>query len=668
MSTIRLSQQDLQNLETSLKREYLETNGLGGYASATVVGVRTRKYHGLLVAPTHPPVGRHLLAADLEEAVIVQGKRIPLSTHQYIDTIYPEGFRYLREFRLDPFPVFVYDIEGLLLEKTIFMCYGENTTCILYRIRRLPKGIRHGQILLEVRPLLAMRSHHDLVREDPQYDLRFDAQPASVTFELDGKPPLTMMFAGARFEHQPHWYGNFFYPREAESGYQAVEDLYSPGRLIFTFDFASSASLAFTTESAWKMDFEARRTAEIERRNALRANLPGDDDLISALVVAADAFIVRRHPDGRSIIAGYPWFTDWGRDAMISLPGLCLVTRRFEDARNIIATFVGSMKDGLIPNHFGESPGETLYNTIDATLWLFEAIWRYYDATGDGDFVCEILPQLRDSVRHHLEGTHYGIHVDEDGLLMGGCEGVQLTWMDAKVGDKVITARMGKPVEINALWYNALKIMAAFAANFGGLAEEAKYDDLARCAYQAFNEVFWNAEGGYLYDNISSEGPDPSLRPNQIFAISLSFPVLEPERWRPVVDKVSKHLLTPYGLRTLSPDHPNYRGQYRGDLVARDHAYHQGTVWPWLLGHYLVAYVKTYGTSPATISRTIEQLEPLRDHLRWAGLGSISEIFDGDPPHEPNGCIAQAWSVAEVLRALVEIAHSGSRSEVSTRK
>jgi predicted glycogen debranching enzyme len=467
-------------------------------------------------------------------------------------------------------------------------------------------------------------------------------------------PALNMSFGPGRYEHSSYWYRQFRYRREQESGYRYKEDLFSPGRLVFTFEQAKSVWLAFSTLDTPIGSVEERKVREIERRTKLTEHPASSSDLGKALAVSADAFVVRRGSDAWSVIAGYPWFTDWGRDTMISLPGLMLVTGRFEEARSVMSTFVDSMKDGLIPNRFSDSSSDVEYNTIDATLWLFEAVRKYYDATGDGDFVTQILPKLRASIAHHLEGTRYGIKADKDGLLRGGTEGVQLTWMDAKIGDKVITARIGKPVEINALWYNALRITTDFCSDFGGLAEESKYDHFAHKCFESFNKQFWNGSRSCLYDLITAEGPDDSVRPNQVFAISLTYPVLEHARWKSVVETVERELLTPYGLRTLSPMHADYKGRYIGDLEARDHAYHQGTVWPWLLGHFIKAYLRAHGRNGQTIAYCLTLLEPLMRHLKDAGLGTVSEILDGDPPYTPNGCIAQAWSVAELLRVLAE--------------
>ncbi len=646
---IRFTEEDLRDFESNLAREYLETNGIGGYSSSTVPGVRTRKYHGILVSAQKPPLDRNLMVADLEETLIIRGKRIELSTNEYAGAIHPEGYRYLKEFAIDPLPRWIFKIDGITLEKTLFMCHGQNTTCVTYEIRSSGET-RTSEVLLEIKPLTAIRSHHSLISQNEEQTIEIEVGPTTLRVEKKGIGSVTISFKKGRFEYKPCWYCSYFYRREKEYGYPSTEDLFCPGRMVFPFANSNRIELAISAEETPIYDIQSRKQKEIERREQILRESGENEGLISALSLAADAFIVARGVDGCSIIAGYPWFADWGRDTMISLPGLCLVTKRYDEARRIIRTFIDLMRDGLIPNHIPENGDEPAYNTIDATLWLFEAVWKYYEATGDGEFIVDILPSLRNSIQCHLNGTRYGIRVDEDGLLMGGMEGIQLSWMDAKVGDMVVTARTGKPVEVNALWYNALRIMSMLSSTSGALADESHYDVLAARAYQSFNEKFWNQDKGCLFDCLTKDGPDPSIRPNQIFAISLTHPVLLPDRWKDVISVVEAKLVTPMGLRTLSPDDHRYKGRYGGDIFSRDNAYHQGTVWPWLLGHYLEAYLKTYGINPQTIAYCYDRIQAFGEHLRQAGLGTISEIFDGDPPHCPNGCIAQAWSVAEILR------------------
>jgi predicted glycogen debranching enzyme len=668
---IALGRKDLQDLESALEREWLETNGLGGYASSTVLGINTRKYHGLLVAALRPPVDRVLLVSRVDEALIVGDSRFELAASEYQDTVHPDGFRYLDQFRLDPFPTFVYLAGGIRLTKRIFMIHGCNTTCLTYSIEPLPGGPPRDRVRLEVRPLVAFRNHHGLQRETPEFDVRVElAKPSGGTGAggqvlrmrpVPSLPPIYMAFGCGEFTEAGYWYRDYRYRREEESGYASSEDLYSPGALTLAFGKADPHCITFSAEEAAAPD-TALAEAEARRRTALAKGPLRDHELGKRLVAAADAFIVRRSGEGRTVIAGYPWFTDWGRDTMISLPGLTLAAGRPEDARRVLQTYAVAMEHGLIPNLFPDFATGARYNTVDATLWFFEAVRKHYDATADGELVTAILPSLRQAMRSHIQGTLYGIKADDDGLLRSGEQGVQLTWMDAKYEDEVITTRAGKPVEINALWFNALRIMASFCSDFGGLAEEHAYDEMATKTLKAFNRKFWNDELGCLYDCVDVHRRDDSVRPNQVIAMSLTYPVLHPSRWRPVVDLVERELLTPYGLRTLSPNDPRYQGRYEGDLRARDHAYHQGTVWPWLVGPYIRAYLLAHGRSEATRTHCLKILEPLARHLGEAGLGQISEIFDGDPPHRPHGCIAQAWSVAELLRVLSEDLHSPSRN------
>jgi predicted glycogen debranching enzyme len=657
---IALGRKHLQDIESALEREWLETNGLGGYASSTAIGINTRKYHGLLVAALKPPVDRVLLVSRLEETLVMGESRFQLGAAEYGDTIYPDGFRYLDDVRIDPFPIFTYVAGGVKLTKSVFMLHGRNATCVIYRIEPAVEGLRLDEVRLEVRPILGYRSHHGLMRETSEFDTTVTrTEEGGVRLQpLKGLPPLFIAYGRGEFAEAGYWYRNHHYRREKESGYASNEDLYSPGAVVLSFAGTYCGCLTFAAGQEVTPD-PGLAEAERHRRaglvtGALSASPFAERPIGKHLIAAADAFVARRGEDGCTVIAGYPWFSDWGRDTMISLPGLTLATGRHDDAKRILRTYAASMDHGLIPNLFPDFSNTTRYNTIDATLWMFEAVRKYYDATGDGQTVTSLLPNLRDSVRAHVEGTLFGIKTDEDGLVRGGQSGVQLTWMDAMFQDEVITARRGKPVEINALWYNALRVMADFCSAFGGLAEERKYDQMAAKVSRAFNKKFWNDEKGCLYDCIDLVGKDDSVRPNQVIALSLTYPVLDTSRWKPVMDVVERELLTPYGLRTLSPNDPRYRGVYEGDLGTRDKAYHQGTVWAWLLGPFVRAYLRTHGRSEKTLAFCTRLVEGFEEHLSDAGLGQVSEIFDGDPPHKPRGCIAQAWSVAALLRVMAE--------------
>jgi predicted glycogen debranching enzyme len=666
---IQLTREDLENLEYAIAAEWLETNGLGGFASSTVLGVNTRKYHALLNVAMRPPVERVVMVSRVDETVAVGGEKYDISASEYEAAVYPNGYKYLESVRVDPFPIFTYDVGGVKIEKSIFMVYGEDMTVITYTVKPLQGGPRRSQVVLSVRPFIAARDHHQLMSENEEFDKSVHVEPDSLRMRpYPQLPPVFIGFRGGRFQHSGYWYRNFFYRKERERGYPCVEDLYSPGLAVFNFDQSNSQSIVLSAQPIPNAPPEGIRGKELRRRRRLLNGQLADTEPGRHLVAAADAFIVKRGDGGRSVIAGYPWFTDWGRDAMISLPGLALATSRFEDARGIISTFVSSIKDGLIPNRFTDSENQAEYNTIDATLWLFEAVRKYYDYTSDCDFVSSLLPALRDIIRHHLTGAVFSIKADSDHLLAGGTPDVQLTWMDAKVNSQVITSRCGKAVEVNALWYNALMILSDLCADAGGLADESKYDALASRVFESFNREFWNEERGCLYDVIGSDHKDHSIRPNQIFAISLTYPVLEKSRRQSVMEVVKSELVTPFGLRTLSPNDPRYVGRYEGDLYARDAAYHQGTVWPWLIGHYIRAYQRTYGLSEETLAYCSDLLKGLLDHMEVNGLGTVAEIYDGDPPHRPRGCFAQAWSVAEMLRTVAEdlyVSPSSSRRTLS---
>ncbi|MCI0355995.1 MAG: glycogen debranching enzyme N-terminal domain-containing protein [Acidobacteria bacterium] len=654
---IRFDQDICSNLDAATSREWLETNGLGGFASSTIVGLNTRRYHGLLLAATKPPVGRMLLLSKLEETLVLGERRFELSANQYPGVVHPQGYRYLRQFRLDPFPVFVYEVDGVELEKSLFMVQGENTTVVQYWLRA-QKGAP-PQCQLEVRPLIAFRDYHSTTRANDSLNRYVETAPGRATVvPYAGAPALHFAHDAAEFESGGDWYRNFEYAVERERGLDFQEDLYSPFVLRFDLARRPQATLVASTEVRDTARAAEYREQEVARRRAVLATSRADDDFVRALVAAAGQYIVARG-DQKTVIAGYPWFADWGRDTMISLPGLCLTTGRSDVARQVLLAFARVVDRGMLPNRFPDAGEAPEYNTVDATLWFFEAARAYRAATGDDAFVRENLyPVLADIIDWHIRGTRYGIRVEEDGLLASGEPGVQLTWMDAKVGDWVITPRYGKAVEIQALWYNALCVMEELARDFGDAPGRKRYTALAENAKAAFNGTFWNDATGCLYDVVASKASggarDGSLRPNQILAVSLPYSMLPAERAQSVVTVVERELLTPYGLRSLAPGDPQYRPRYEGDSRSRDSAYHQGTVWPWLMGPFVTAYCKVNGHSKQAREQARKWLEPLHAHLSEAGLGQISEVFDARAPHRPGGCFAQAWSVAEVLRALVD--------------
>ena len=642
---IKLDQEICRDLNSALSREWLETNGIGGFSSSTISGLNTRRYHGLLTAATRPPVGRFVLLSRLEETLLIDGHRYELSANQYPGVIHPQGFNFQTGFRLDPFPTFTYEIEGARIEKSVFMVFGENTTVVQYHVSTNDKDIK-----LEVRPLIAFRDYHSTTHENGALNPQIETENGQTTFRpYSDLPALHLAHDPAELDPNGFWYRNFQYAVEQERGLDFAEDLFSPCAFTFDLNAAKKVNIIASTERRDAGNADNYRRTEVERR-ALNDQT---NELIALLTTAADQFVVARER-GETVIAGYHWFADWGRDTMIALPGLTLVNGRCDIARNILAEFATHVDQGMLPNRFPDAGEAPEYNTVDATLWFFEAVRSFLQYTGDYEFVrTNLYAVLKDIVHWHVKGTRYQIHVDDDGLLCSGEPGVQLTWMDAKVGDRVVTPRHGKPVEIQALWYDALRVMEHLAAKFNEPTAEQEYSAIADKARASFNELFWNEQAGCLYDVVNGESRDASIRPNQIIAISLTNSMLSKERAVSVLHVIEHELLTPRGLRTLSPADPNYIGRYEGDPAARDGAYHQGTVWPWLMGPYITAYTKTFGKK-AGRKFASAWLENFQKHLYEACLGQVSEIFDGDAPHSPRGCVAQAWSVAELLRALVE--------------
>ncbi len=665
------------DLACGLRREWLVTNGLGGYASGTLAGVNTRSYHGLLVAAINPPVDRTVLVGGLVEWVIYDGHRYPLSTQEFADgTIDPHGYRHLQSFALEGvIPVWTFALADTLLERRIWMEYGANTTYVRYRLLR---GSREAQ--LEITPLVTYRGFHGLSSGQGWQPGVEASRQAATIWAFDGAVPYSLVASDGQFVPGGAWWWNLKYRSERERGLNDCGDLYAPGTFSTTLQQGSRFALTLTTEPGEHRFEDALYEAATERQKHLLRTAGVEDvhPVVQQLTLAADQFIVERQPaptapgaDGKNdtkakkqqnktIIAGYHWFNDWGRDTMISLRGLTLATGRREDAVNILRSFAQYVQDGLLPNNFPDQSGVIPgYNTADATLWYVVSVYAYAQATGDEALVDELLPVLRDIVDWHLRGTHYHIGVDQsDGLLHAGEPGVQLTWMDAKVGDYVVTPRIGKPVEINALWYNTLRMLAAFLEARGDSAA-TQYAGQADRVQTSFVARFKRADQPALADVVDGpNGDDFTLRPSQIFAIALPFPLLEGADAAAVVDVVGRALFTSYGLRSLSPDNPAYRGHYSGNQYERDTSYHQGPVWTWLQGAYAEAHYRVYH-DPHT---ALELLKPFEDHLRDAGLGSISEILEGDPPHPPRGCIAQAWSVAEVLRLWRELERENERT------
>jgi predicted glycogen debranching enzyme len=640
-----------RNLDLACRREWLETNGIGGFASSTIAGLNTRRYHGLLVAATKPPVGRMVLLSKVEETLVIEGRRFDLSCNRYPGVVHPQGHTLLKQFRQDPFPVSVYEVEGLELEKSVFMVHGENTVVIQYALRRPSEA----PCALELRPLIAFRDYHSLTHENGALDPALQIKPDRVTISpYDGCPHLCLAHTAAEIRPDAAWYRNFEYAIEQERGLDFREDLFHP--MVVTFDLSRNPrpALVASTEARTAADADRYRAEEVARRNAVSAAAPVEDPFVEMLARAADQFVVQR-ASGKTVIAGYHWFSDWGRDTMIALPGLTLATRRYDDARGMLLAFAGSVDRGMLPNRFPDAGETPEYNTVDATLWFFEAVRAFAAHTEDYDFIrARLYPVLADIIAWHERGTRFGIRLDADGLLLAGEPGVQLTWMDAKVGDWVVTPRHGKPVEIQALWYNALRTMEDLGQRFGDETNATHWQELADTARSRFTELFWNESTSCLFDVVSGNGRDGSIRPNQVLAVSLHHSMLPVEKAKRVVAAVERELLTPYGLRSLAPSDKQYRGRYEGDPYTRDSAYHQGTVWPWLMGPFLTAYLKVNGRSAKARKQAEQWLSELRRFMLDEGVGQIPEVFDGDAPHRAGGCLAQAWSVAELLRVSVE--------------
>ena len=634
-------------------KEWLVTNGIGGFASGTVAGLLTRRYHGYLIAALRPPLGRTLLVAKLDETATYLGRDYPLFTNRWASSyVEPTGFRNLERFYLDgTTPVWRYACADALLEKRVWMQPGANTTYIGYHLLR-----GSGPLTLTAKTLVDFRDYHGHTRAG---SMPMHAEPVERGLRVnafEGATPFYLLADRAELALRHEWYTGFFLSVEDYRGENPIDDHVYAGDFRAVLQPGESLTLVASTDPVPNLDGVSAYAERKSYEDNLAADLPsGYPFSIRCLVLAADQFIVSRstpdNPNGKTIIAGYPWFGDWGRDTMISLPGLTLATGRPEVARSILRTFAHYVDRGMLPNRFPDEGETPEYNTVDATLWYFEAIRAYYAATGDGDRVRELFPKLKDIINWHLKGTRYNIHVDPaDGLLYAGEAGVQLTWMDAKVDDWVVTPRIGKPVEINALWYNALRIMSDMGrlVSATGVASYTALADQVKASFARF----WHAAGGYCYDVIDTPaGDDASFRPNQLFAVSLPHSPLDADQQRAVVDVCAQRLLTSHGLRSLAPDDPAYVGHYGGDRRRRDGAYHQGTVWGWLIGPFVSAHLRVY--RDPELARSF--LTPLFHHLAEHGLGSLSEIFDGDAPFTPRGCIAQAWSVAEVLRVWTEI-------------
>lgn len=650
---------------TDSDHEWLFTNGIGGYAAGTLSELNTRRYHGLLVAALTPPLGRTLLVAKLDVTAHYLGASYPLFCNEFIDgTLSPHGNLYLESFYLDGLtPVWRYTLADALLEKRIEMAASQNITFVHFSLLRASAAIN-----LDIRPLCTYRDYHSHTQGG--WDFQSQVIPSGVEMTaFDGATPYRITCDQGGFNPEPMWYWHFKHRQEQERGLDDSEDLFCPGVFSCSLAEAQHTQVMLSAEPESGNNTTPRDTTGVCRQENVLAALPvSAPDWIRHLALASTQFVVARsrdrHYPGHSVIAGYPWFGDWGRDTMIALPGLTLPLRQFDIAQSILRTFAEHISEGMLPNRFPDGGASPEYNTVDATLWYFHAVDQYTHYSGDFTLVEELYPVLSDIIDWHLRGTRYAIKVDtDDGLLYAGVPGVQLTWMDAKIGDWVVTPRIGKAVEVNALWYNALRVMSRLSLKFGTQAQTLRFTDAAEQARRGFAR-FWNAQRGCLYDVI--DGPqgdlhddnrryDSRLRPNQLLAVSLPESPLDEGQQQAIVDVCAQTLLTPYGLRSLAPSEPGYSPRYEGGPRERDAAYHQGTVWAWLLGPFVDAHFRVYRDRDKARSF----LAPMSLHLLQACVGQVSEIFDAQAPYRPRGCFAQAWSVAEILRVWLALSNGG---------
>ncbi|NBB95704.1 MAG: glycogen debranching protein [Planctomycetes bacterium] len=644
-----------RGLSQSLETEWLRSNRLGAYSAGTILGCNTRRYHGLLVAATNPPVGRVLALSTLMEQLVVDGKIIDLATNEFADTFSPNGAELLAEFRDDHAATFVWQVGETTVTREVLLAADANAVAVRYHIDGPAEK-------LLIRPFTALRDFHALRRNDGR-EWTVDTTDAGVSVcdPKAGIAPLHLTCKHTDFDGDPQWWYRLLYRVDRDRGQDAFEDLYSPGLFTWTPNGKNRCKLVASLGEPVGVGMKSTIKARRDTQKAFLAGTATDDRLVARLAASAAAYVANRqteqHAGGLSILAGFPWFADWGRDAFIALPGLLLETGQLELARGVFCTYAEAIHDGLVPNRFDDYGGEPHYNTVDASLWFIMAAERYMQCVADdveasGFWTQTLRPACETILRHYRDGTRFGIHAADDGLLLAGGPETQLTWMDAKLGEEVITARYGKPVEINAMWHSAHCILAERCRGDDPDAASTYARHAAGIA-SAFIEAFWNPEFRWLNDVITPAGPDASLRPNQVLAVSLPHSPLSTEQQRAILNVIEEKLLTPVGLRTLSPDDSRYRRRYGGCWESRERAYHQGTVWAWLIGPFIEAYLKVEAAAGNAHAPTQARrwLSGFADHLEHAGLGHVSEIFDGDWPHHPRGCFAQAWSVAEVLRA-----------------
>jgi len=632
--------------------EWLETNHTGAFAMGTAAGVNTRRYHSLLIASQNPPADRCSFLSRVEETITTSNKTFELAAVQYPGVVAPRGFTLLDEFRVDPFPTWRYNLDGLVIQKSVCLLEKEQSVLLSYRASQVCR--------MQVRLMLSLRDYHSLAHTNDSISAnsRFALGRCSFT-PYAGLPSLTVIHSGQSFQPQTQWYLNNEYLRELDRGMDFREDLYSPGVIVFEIPASTQVWLLASIEpSAWDRQLDTAAIDSIVSAETKRRTFR------NPLARALDQFRITRENDRPSLIAGYPWFTDWSRDTLISLPALSRAGFPLSETKAILSMLLENRSQGLLPNRFPDRYGTVEYNTVDATLWFFIAAYDYIKQSGDLEFLANTLyPAAVEIIDWHNRGTAFNIKNDHlDNLLFAGMPGVQLTWMDAKVGDWVVTPRIGKPVEINALWYNALKITAGWAGMLGHNADWPQFTTQANATRESFQRKFWNEQKTCLYDVVASPSNDASVRPNQLFSVSLPFPLLDQQRAQAMVSVVRNELMTPLGLRTLAPTENGYRGRFEGDMKSRDSAYHQGTVWPWLIGPFISAYLYAFGNNPFSLAYCNGLLDSLQDQLTACCVGSFGEVYDGEPPQRPGGCPAQLWSVAQFIlaRSIVSGEHTSA--------
>lgn len=660
MKAYHLNKDALTPMSAGVQKEWVLTNGIGGYAGSSVTGAHARKHHGYLIASLHPPVERFVILSKINECLIRSSGKIDFTVEQYLagdgSTAYREGIEYLNSFTYDGLVHFTTKAPEFTMTKTLAFEHGKNTIAVSYDIQN-----DGDAATLVLTPLFNYRVHHDASTVDT---LKFDTtyeQPEIRLVPQQNKDVTIRLFTddGTVVPCEEKYTTGMQLQKELDVESDALDDNYTPYQIEFPLDAGcrKKISIVCTIEDAYEKDAFATAAAEMARFNALEKKAGYHDELAETLTIAADHFLAYRQSTGlMTVLAGLPWFTDWGRDTMIALTGLTLSTGRYQDARDILTTFARYVHHGMVPNMFPDEGTAPLYNTADASMWYFYAVGKYLDYTGtpeDYAFVQEtIYPKLKEIIAAYEHGTDFSIYMEEDGLIHAGSGLDQVTWMDVRVGDWVATPRHGKPVEINALWYHALCLMEEWATRFGE--DGSHYAALAAHAKESFAKEFWNEKDGCLYDVVDGLEGDATLRPNQIYAVSLPHRMLDADKEKKIVDKVYEKLYAKTGLRSLSPDDKEYHPTYEGCLDKRDHAYHQGTSWGFLLGGFLTAYVHVYGTSKEVIKQADAMLDATREQFYHGCIGSIAEIFDGDEPHTSRGCYAQAWSVGEILRAYTE--------------